>query len=181
MKCIKHIYTWIVKRLKSRLIFILVPLVAACSNMGEGEIAIASDDHQGITIPESLLTAALVASGTMNAYLYCDEIKHTMVISGDTAQGSCTGLSTSTLHTIRVEFEFTSSIYGGPYLLAIATKEGVGVESGGITLNFLAGDFDTSMDDDGDQISNLVELEAGADPGDAICFLGLSLIGHCTL
>lgn len=180
MKCLKHIYRWMVKRLKSRLVFILVPLVAACSNTGDGEVAVASADHQGITIPEALRTAALVASGTMDAYLYCDEVKQTMVISGDIAQGSCT-LSTTTLHTIRVEFEFTSSTFGGPFLLATATKTGVGVEAGGITLDFLEGDFDTSMDDDEDQISNLVELEAGADPGDKICFLGLSLIGHCTL
>lgn len=181
MKYPTLIYRRTVRGIKSRLIFILVPLLAACSNTGSGDLELASGDRQGITIPKVLRAKAITLSGTMNANLYCDEVKRTMVINGNVAQGSCTGMSTTTSHTIRIEFDFTSNTYGGPFLLAKAMKTNVGVQPGGTSLDFLATDFDTNIDDDGDQISNLMELEAGANPGSATCYLGLSLIGHCIL
>jgi len=56
----------------------------------------------------------------------------------------------------------------------------------GNTLTFVDGDYDTaSFDEDGDGISNIVELDelSTTNPivADAPCILGTSLIGSCVL
>lgn len=179
MKNLQLLCKRIGNKIKVPLVFILIPLLTACNYTNDDEVSHESENRQGIAIPKSVQQLAINAGGTMNAYLYCDEIRHSMTITDDeVARGSCTGLSTTTLHTIRVDFEFTSDTFGGPFLIATATRESVSVGTNPI---FEAGEFDTTIDDDGDQISNLVELEAGADPGDSSCFLGVSLIDHCTL
>lgn len=169
------------RTLKVCLAAMLAQLVFACSEISTSDVALGSAGQQGITIPERVRMTAIAAEGTLNAFLYCDEVRQPMIISDDIAQGSCTGLSTTSLHKVRVEFDFTSETFGGSFVVATATKEGVRAESGGTDLSFVSGDFDTSMDNDGDLISNLTELENGTNPGQPICVIGLSIIGSCIL
>lgn len=176
MKCLIH--RLIEERIKTLFVFMLALLVAACSDSEYDDIALASGEQQGIEIPDVLLQRAIAASGTMEARLYCDEVSHTMTITGGTANGKCTVPSTTNPHTVRVEFWFTSSIYDDTY--QIARVETTWSESDG-PVDFELVNYDMSMDDDQDHVTNLEELEGGANPGDASCFLGVSLIGHCTL
>jgi len=175
----------LIKSTEAAITCLLFSVLLACSNEDRGNVKLASDTQLGIPMPDALRTAAIAADGTLSAFLYCDEIEHSMAISGGVAQGSCTSLSTDIPHSIRVEFVFSSNIFGPkPFLVATASKSPVQVSTGVTTLNFVQEDFlasINSLDDDGDQIPNLVELEAGADPGDSICFFGLSKIDHCTL
>ncbi len=72
----------------------------------------------------------------------------------------------------------------GPLVVASATRT-IDVTAGSNTLTFANGDFDTSYDQDGDGISNLVELDESSTTSpivvDATCILGTSQIGSCTL
>ena len=164
----------------------LLASTAACNNdSGTSDVELASGSQQGIPIP-SAIQERVTAAGTLNANLYCDGVKTSMTITGDIAagtgeaQGSCTGLSTSSSHTITVEFEFVSATFGGPFILATATKSNVQVNAGSNELDFVEGDY-TYPDDDGDTISNLDELNVDKDPTSDKCILDHSLIDNCTL
>ena len=119
------------RTLKVCLVAMLAQLVIACSDLSTGDVALVSGEQQGVTIPKDVRATVIKAEGTLEVVLYCNEGKQSMTISGDVARGSCTGMSTINLHTIRVEFKFTSDTFGGPFLLATATKEGVRAELSG--------------------------------------------------
>ena len=162
---------------------IQLPLLSACNDTNAGKMAVSSPGQSGIRLPEVIQRATIVASGTLNAYLYCGENAQAviMTISDDFARGSCTNLSLTQVHTIWVEFEFTSDMFGGPYLIATATKTGLSAVSTNTDVSFMSDDFDMTSDLDNDGISNLDELINGSDPASSLCVLGRSLIGQCEL
>lgn len=154
-------------------IFLLVLITVACDSQGKSQI--------GISVPERLRQITVSAEGTLSAFINCDSVRRAMTIVDNTARGSCTNLSTTILHNVGVEFEFTLPNSGGSFLIASATKTGVSATSEGTDVAFSSNDFDTSMDNDGDGVSNLDEIEAGNNPGNPSCVFGTSLIGRCVL
>ena len=69
----------------------------------------------------------------------------------------------------------------GPLVVASTTKS-FNVTEGSNTLNFVTADYDTaSFDEDGDGISNLVELDefSTTSPVGALCKLGFANIDFC--
>lgn len=175
----------LIKITKTGLACSLLLLTAACNNDSASNVELSSGSQQGIPIPAAI-QARVTAVGTLNANLYCDGVKQSMTITGDIAtgtgeaQGSCTGLSTSSSHTITVEFEFVSTTFGGPFILATATKTNVQAVAGSTSLEVVESDY-TYPDDDNDMISNLDELNGDFDPTSDECILDHSLIDNCTL
>ncbi len=164
---------------------ITILTLAGCGNQDET----AADSQQSSTlsfkISDSLLGSKLdQTAGTLTVRIQVGSgAFQTMTISGDGLTASLTLDNIpvgATDFTIEITYELVPF---GPLVVALGTKT-ITVVEGGNTLSFATTDFDTaSFDEDGDGVSNLVELDENSttSPVVAICVLDASLLGECEL
>lgn len=121
--------------------------------------------------------------GTLTATLSgCPEGNKLMTISGSTASATCSKVPEGP-RTFTITFTYDLDPYG-PLTIASASKQINVVKDRNNPLNFVTGDFDTaSFDEDGDGISNILELDESStsNPLLAPCVLGTSLLDDCEL
>ncbi len=136
-------------------------------------------------VPDTLLASKLdLSTGTLTATISVNGgAAQPMTISSDGLSASVTlsNLSTgSTDFTIVFTYDIDPV---GPLDVASATKT-INVTSGSNTLSFASGDYVTAIfDEDGDGISNIVELDESSvsSPVVALCELGTAVLGSCEL
>lgn len=143
----------------------------------------------GILLPQSIVTAALPAAGTLTAQLFMDGSLKAENSNVDKNAASIT-FTLSEIeagdHTFTIKFAYTHPVFNGPWELATASKSITVVQDATNTL-----DFDTPYiypDSDNDGVTNLAELDesVGTDPGSSTCVFDKSIIGvvntaGCTL
>ncbi len=168
----------IIEIIKHAIAAIFLILISACGeNRSSVELGIGAE--QGISIP---LAIRDLTGGSINIYLTCgwpDGTRLAMEI--DQAQGmaraSCSGLAPEET-SFYLEIEFVPDTQEA-VMLANATKL-VQLVAGENNLAFAESDY-VYLDDDGDNLTNLSELENGTDPKDPVCIIGFSIIGSCEI
>ena len=165
----------------------LLSLIAALTLAGCGN----QDDatNLSLNISDTVLAAVeptfLLADITVTNVGTGSSSTQAMIISGTTASLALNNLSTG-LTSFTIVFSYDDGSIGPlPLVLATHTQNLDVAEGVNPPLNFLISDFDTSFDEDGDGLTNVIELQTGSltDPLVAdnltACILGTSLIGTC--
>lgn len=156
-------------------------MLTACNNQNDST---SDSDNVSIKIPDVASKLDQMAG----------DLTATIAVNGGTPQNMTVSATdaTATLSNIPIgstgfTIVFTYNLDPfGPLVVASATQT-LDVTAGSNTLTFANADYDTaSFDEDGDGLSNIVELDESsttnpivADAG--VCVLGTSLIGSCVL
>ena len=170
------------------LLLLLVALtLAGCGNQNETSTNSSPQvDNVSFRIPDAIASKLDRVGGTLTAVLTVNGVdRPPITITGDTATFTLSGTAGETLN---LSITFTYFLPPFPTLVvAASTTKSIVVSAGANTVNFVTADYDTaSFDEDGDGLSNIVELdnESTTNPivADAVtCVLGTSLIGSCVL
>lgn len=165
------------------LVIIMASFLFACSNSEDASsIATGSQDGSGITIP-SVILATNLPNGSVRGFITVDGVlpRLEMDLSSDPATITIPNLVPG-LHTFKIEFEFDSdpTAFNATFMLADATKQ-FDIVAGENNISFLDADYNLVFDNDADGITNIAELEAGTNPGNAACILDYSLLDSCVL
>ncbi len=142
-------------------------------NQGSEELSVALPDALlGSRVNRSNLSAS-ISYGTTTQAMAIDE-------ANNQATTTLTGVPVGTT-TFTITFSYD---FGGTLLTLAQASQTIDVTEGsGNTLSFAAGDFDTSFDEDGDGISNIVELDENlnSNPRENTCVIGNDSTDSTTL
>jgi hypothetical protein len=152
--------------------------LTACGNQNDSK---SDSDNVSIKIPD-VVNKLDQTAGTLRATISCPSGDQPMNIDtvNETASATCNSVPTgNTSFTVVFTYELGSF---GPLDVATATKM-INVTTGNNPLNFVNGDFDTaSFDEDGDGISNILELDEFSITSPVSCTLGVAAsLGTCEL
>jgi len=158
---------------------IAVFTLAGCGSQDETKVD-SSQQTLSFKIPDTIQGSKLVG-GTLTATISVNGgAPQAMTISGGTASITLTGLPLGTTD-FTLEFTYQLDPYV-PMIVASDTQTINVVAGSGNTVNFVIADFDTAIyDEDGDGISNLVELDEFSTTSPISCVLGTSELGNCEL
>lgn len=170
------------------LLVVLFLSIGCTSNNEEGQQDTVKSSAEFV-IPSAINAAALPNGATLIAEIYrdyaglssvpSDTQNLTLPVTGN-VQFSLTGIPVGD-HTFTIIFKYTDDpLFTGTYELARATSGTVNIVKGNNPTFVFSAPYDTSADDDSDGVSNLTELDARSNPGDAVCVFGVSMIGNCT-
>jgi len=183
---------FVTKVLKSLILPIAMFALAGCAGDNDSSAENENVSSASFQIPDSILANRLdQAAGTLTATLSVDDdVQETVTITG-----GATTVSFATLNNIptgdrefKILFTYNLAPYG-PLDVAEAIRTINITEGSNSPINFVDGDFDTaSFDEDGDGISNLLELDENStsDPTVEICRIGTdvndsSALDNCEL
>lgn len=148
----------------STLIFLLI--LASCGGNEQNQFSNNPSNENkssGFIVPTFLREKTLPSNGTISAFIVIDGgTRHNMSINGNVAEHSFSKLSLGD-HVIEIIFEYSSATLGNNIEVARTTKT-VTIGSGTNTLEVIESDYDTSMDSDGDSLTNLNEIVSGRAP-----------------
>ncbi len=170
---------------KRIIVVLLIPLIHACGGGGGSSPPVEASLVATVTMPSSITSVALPVPGTVRVYINKQgDVPVEMILSGNSATYTYTGLSTGISATYEVTIEFDSTLYAGTITLATAS-DNVTLSSENNSIIFLDSSFDLTIDTDLDSKANLVELTGGTNPLIPTCVLdasGLSgQLGNCEL
>lgn len=165
------------------LILIASLAITACDNKRETSNNSSLESDISLQTPDSMLGYRLDQNlGILTADISGCPNNSTMIINDPIASVECTGVPTGN-RTFTITFTYELAPFG-PLVVATASKT-INVIEGANPLNFVATDYDTdSHDEDGDGISNILELDENSttSPVVALCRLGtLAVLGNCEL
>ena len=152
--------------------------LTACNNQNDS----ASDtDNVSIKIPD-VVSKLDLTTGTLSATISCPDGNKQMDIDieSGTASAECSDVPTgSTSFTVVFTYDLAPF---GPLVVASATQT-LDVTSGSNSLVFTAEDYVTaSFDEDGDGISNILELDEASTTSPISCTLAVAAaLGTCEL
>ena len=164
------------------LVLIAAFTLSACGSQNE---TTGSSPQQGenvsIQIPDAAGKLDQIA-GTLTATISVNGgAPQAMTISGTSASVTLDSIPTGTT-TFTIVFSYELASFGA-LVVASATRT-LDVLAGSNTLSFAAADYDTaSFDEDGDGISNIVELDEASisSPVVSLCILDTAKLDNCEL
>ena len=164
-------------------ILIVTLAIAGCDNQQETNNNSSLESGISVQTPDSMLGYRLdQTAGTLTAAISGCPGTTQMTIVLDTATAACTGVPTGN-RTFTITFTYDLAPFG-PLVVATASKS-INVTEGNNLLTFVDTDYDTaSYDEDGDGISNILELDENSttSPVVALCQLGTTaVLGNCEL
>ena len=141
---------------------VLVALAIAGCNADKASTGHLSDSTLDVGIPEKIRQVSAVNLDAVTAIANVNSTDYPMQRNGNRFQ---TTITLEDVTSVSVNLRFTETLESG-YVLNLARHSQVtrNVDSNNITMEFFNSDFDTSFDDDDDDITNLRERELGTDP-----------------
>ena len=155
--------------------------LTACNNQQETSNNSSQESNIALQTPDAILGLRLdQTAGTLTAAISGCPGTTQMTIVLDTATAACTGVPTGS-RTITITFTYDLALFG-PLVVATASKL-INVTQGNNLVTFVATDYDTdSHDEDGDGISNILELDEFSTTSPVSCTLGVAArLGTCEL
>ncbi len=160
-----HLFQRYFQRHAALFIIVMLALMTAACGSGDSRVETGSSEgNSGVSLPWALRTANLPDNGTLSAYITVDGgARQQMIINVDVASTSLSGISLGN-RTFVIEFEYVLNSHPDtPFIIARATTD-LNVVAGINSLNVAETEYDTTMDDDGDDLSNLLEIQNGSNP-----------------
>jgi hypothetical protein len=146
--------------------------LAGCSSGTDSADASQQDDNVSFQIPDSLL-GNKVDRNNLSATISVNGGTPQAMAIDDGSDSATVSLSNIPTGDTTFVITFTYDFGGTPLTVAEATKNFT-VAEGANNINFIAADYDTSFDEDGDGISNIAELDetSTSDPTVETCRIG---------
>ncbi len=167
----------------SLLLLLAALTLAGCGNQNETSTDSSPQvENVSFQIPDSIASKLDRVGGTLTAVLTVNGVDQPPItITGDTATFT---LSSTAGETLNLSITFTYELLPlAPLVVAASTTKSIVVSAGANTVNFVATDYDTaSFDEDGDGISNILELDEFSTTSPVSCTLGVGArLGTCEL
>ncbi len=124
-----------------------------------------SGEASGMQIPSALQARPLPTPSALRADLYVDNEAdpRPMTINGTQVELTVSGLSIGQ-HSFIIEFKYYSDTYGTEVIVSRSNEKTIQINQGDNNLGFTDSDYDISMDDDEDLVTNLDESFDNSNP-----------------
>jgi len=190
MKCVSQSYIFNPSNLANLLpllFFVAILNLAACGSQNKtSTVSSSQTNNVSFIIPDSILASKLdQTAGTLAATVSVSTLNggapQDMIVSATNATATLSAIPLGDA-TFTIVFIYDLPPFG-PLVVASASKS-ITVVAGDNPISFATTDYDTaSFDEDGDGLSNLVELDetSTSSPIVALCKLGTAELGSCEL